>query len=59
MARLNVEIVKIVKMQDVQDRLRTFGLTPTGTSAEHLSTQLAADLAYWGKIVRDLGVKVE
>jgi len=57
--RLNVEIVKIVKTNDVQERLRGFGLTPTGTSAEHLSKQLAADYAYWGKIVRDLGVKLE
>jgi tripartite-type tricarboxylate transporter receptor subunit TctC len=57
--RLNTEIVKIVKTQDMQNRLRDFGLTPTGTSAEHLSKQLAADFAYWDKIVRELGVKVE
>ena len=47
-ARLNTEIVKIVKTEDMQNRLRTFGLTPTGTSAEYLSTQLAADFAYSG-----------
>jgi tripartite-type tricarboxylate transporter receptor subunit TctC len=58
-ARLNSEIVKIVKTQDVQERLRAFGLTPTGTSAEHLTKELAANYDYWGKIVRDLGVKVE
>jgi tripartite-type tricarboxylate transporter receptor subunit TctC len=57
--RLNTEIVKIVKTQDMQNRLREFGLTPTGTSAEHLSKQLGADYAYWEKIVRELGVKVE
>ena len=58
-ARLNAEIVKVVKMPEVQARLREFGLTPTGTSAEHLSKGLAADYAYWGKIVKDLNVKVE
>ena len=58
-ARLNTEIVKIVKTQDMQERLRTFGLTPTGTSAEHLAKELAANYAYWGKIVRELNVKVE
>jgi hypothetical protein len=36
-------------------RLRTLGPTPTGTSAEHL----ASDFGYWGKIVRELNVKVE
>jgi len=58
-ARLNTEIVKVVKMPEVQTRLREFGLTPTGTSAEHLATGLAADYAYWGRIVRELNVKVE
>ena len=58
-ARLNHEIVKVVKMPEVQNRLREFGLTPTGTSAEHLAKELAADYAYWGKIVKELGVKVD
>jgi tripartite-type tricarboxylate transporter receptor subunit TctC len=56
---LNTEIVKIVKTQDMQDRLRAYGLTPTGTSAAHLGAELASDHAYWGKIVRELNVKVE
>jgi tripartite-type tricarboxylate transporter receptor subunit TctC len=58
-AKLNTEIVKVVKTQDMQNRLREFGLTPTGTSAEHLSKELASDYAYWGKIVKELNVKVE
>jgi tripartite-type tricarboxylate transporter receptor subunit TctC len=57
--RLNTELVKIVKTPDMQARLRTLGLTPTGTSAEHLASQLASDYGYWGKIVRELNVKVE
>jgi tripartite-type tricarboxylate transporter receptor subunit TctC len=57
--RLNTEIVKIVKTQEVQERLRAFGLTPTGTSAEYLAKELAGDYDYWGKIVRDLNVKVD
>ena len=58
-ARLNTEIVKIVKMPDVQERLRSLGLTPTGTSAAALTTAMAADYAYWGQLVRELNVKVE
>ena len=58
-ARLNTEIVKIVKMPDVQARLRSLGLTPTGTSSAALTTAMAADYAYWGQLVRELGVKVE
>ncbi len=58
-ARLNTEIVKIVRMPDVQARLRSLGLTPTGTSSAVLTTAMAADYAYWGQLVRELGVKVE
>ena len=58
-SRLNTEMVKIVKLPDVQERLRGFGLTPTGTSADALAKQLAGDYAYWQKIVRELNVKVE
>jgi tripartite-type tricarboxylate transporter receptor subunit TctC len=57
--RLNTEIVKIVKTPEMQSRLRDLGLTPTGTSAAHLSKEMASDYAYWEKIVRDLNVKVE
>lgn len=58
-ARLNTEIVKIVKLPEVDARLRSLGLTPTGTSAATLSTAVSADHAYWGQLVRELGVKVE
>lgn len=57
--RLNVELVKIVNTPEIQSRLRSLGLTPTGTSAAYLTAELASDFAYWGKIVRDLDVKVE
>jgi tripartite-type tricarboxylate transporter receptor subunit TctC len=57
--RLNTEIVKVVKLPEVQQRLREYGLTPTGTSAEHLQKELAANYAYWGQIVKQLNVKVD
>ncbi len=58
-AKLNTELVKIVNMPDVQARLRSLGLTPTGTPAETLASALTADHAYWGQLVRELGIKVE
>jgi tripartite-type tricarboxylate transporter receptor subunit TctC len=58
-ARLSTEIVKIVKMPEVQERLRSLGLTPTGAPAATLTSTMAADYAYWGQLVRELGVKVE
>ncbi|MEY3513558.1 MAG: hypothetical protein RL420_581 [Pseudomonadota bacterium] len=57
--RLNTEIIKIVKMPDIQERLRGLGLTPTGTSANVLSTGMASDFQYWGQLIRDLKIKVD
>ena len=57
--RLNTEIIKVVKMPDIQERLRGLGLTPTGTSANVLSTGMASDYQYWGQLIRDLKIKVD
>lgn len=58
-AKLNTEIVKVVKTQEVQTRLRSLGLTPTGTPSAAVNTGMAADHAYWGKLIKDLNIKVE
>jgi tripartite-type tricarboxylate transporter receptor subunit TctC len=57
--RLNTEIIKIVKMPEIQERLRGLGLTPTGTSANVLNTAMASDYQYWGQLIRDLKIKVD
>lgn len=58
-AKLNTEIIKIVKTPDVQARLRSLGLTPTGMPASTLTADVASDYAYWGQLVRELNIKVE
>lgn len=58
-AKLNTEIVKIVKTPEVQDRMRTLGLTPTGTPAATLAAAMSSDYAFWGQLIRDLDIKVE
>jgi tripartite-type tricarboxylate transporter receptor subunit TctC len=56
--RLNTEVVK-VKLPEVQARLRTLGLSPTGTPAATLAQGMASDHAYWGKLITELGITVE
>lgn len=58
-ARLNTEIVKIVRLPEIQARLRSLGLTPTGTPAAAVNAGMAADYAYWGRLINELGIKVE
>lgn len=57
--KLNTEIVKVVKSPEIQTRLRSLGLTPTGTPAAAVNSGLAADFAYWGKLIGELGIKLE
>jgi tripartite-type tricarboxylate transporter receptor subunit TctC len=58
-AKLNTEIVKIVKMPDIQARMLDLGLTPTGTTAAALDAVANSDYAFWNKVVNDLNIKVE
>jgi tripartite-type tricarboxylate transporter receptor subunit TctC len=58
-AKLNTEIVKIVRTAEVQERMRSLALTPSGTPASALAADVASDYAYWGKLVNDLGIKFE
>jgi len=58
-AKLNTEIVKVVKTPEMQQRLRLLGLTPTGTPAAVVATGMADDYAYWGKLINELGIKIE
>jgi hypothetical protein len=46
-------------MPEIQARLHSLGLTPTGTPAAAVNTGMAADHAYWGKLIAELGIKVE
>jgi tripartite-type tricarboxylate transporter receptor subunit TctC len=58
-AKLNTEIVKIVKLPEIQARLIDLGLTPTGTTAAALDTVANGDYAFWNKVINDLGIKAE
>ena len=49
----------MVRLPEIQARLHSLGLTPTGTPAAAVSSGLAADYAYWGKLISELGIKVE
>ena len=57
--KLNTEIIKIVKTPEVQERMRSLGLTPTGTTAQTLASAMSGDYAFWGQLIRELDIKVE
>ena len=58
-ARLNSEIVKMLKSPDVQQRLATEGADPIGNSPEEFAAQVKRDITKWGKVARESGIRAE
>ena len=58
-ARLHGELMKIMASQDMRDRLTAIAMTPVGNTPEEFTAQVKADIARWGKVIRDGGIKVD
>jgi tripartite-type tricarboxylate transporter receptor subunit TctC len=56
---LNREIVRAIETQDVRDRLAAAGVEPKSSSPEELDALLKSEVARWGRIIRDSGVRLE
>jgi tripartite-type tricarboxylate transporter receptor subunit TctC len=57
--RLSRELARIVALPDVQERLAALGFSPVGSGPEELGAQIRSDIDRWGKVVHELGIKVE
>ena len=57
--RLAAEMVKLQKSPDYAERLAKIGADAPESSPEHLAAFMQAEIAKWGKIVRDTGAKVD
>ena len=53
--RLNAELVKIVKLPDVHERLLGQGLTPVGSTPEEMSALIKEESAEYAKLVKKIG----
>jgi len=58
-ARLNREIVKILRLPDVRERLAGQGAEPVGNSPDEYAVLLKADLARWAKVVKTTGIRAD
>jgi tripartite-type tricarboxylate transporter receptor subunit TctC len=58
-AKLNAEFDRILRLQDVKDRMFELGLDPVGGSAESFGVFVKEDIARWAKVIREAGVKAE
>ena len=57
--RLNGEILRIYKLPDVQEKLRTLGLDPILSSPDELAKYQAGEIAKWARVVKDSGAKAD
>jgi tripartite-type tricarboxylate transporter receptor subunit TctC len=56
---LNREIVKIVALPDMAERLATLGYEPVASSADECAAQFRMEMAKWAKVIRAAGIKPE
>jgi len=56
---LQRETAKALKLPDVAERLRQFGLDPVGSTPEEHAAQLRSDLERWAKVAKVAKVKID
>ncbi len=57
--RINAEVMKIIRLKDVEDRMRADGVSPAGSTPEQLHEQIRREVEQWKRIVVRAGVKIQ
>ena len=55
---LHAAMLKTLKLPDVERRLQDMSFTPVGDQPEEFTAFMKSEIEKWGKIVRELGLKV-
>ena len=56
-ARLNAELVKMTQSKEMRERLGGMGIEPLSSTPEQFGEFLRAEVARWGRIIRESGAK--
>jgi tripartite-type tricarboxylate transporter receptor subunit TctC len=57
--RLNAEIVKIINMPDVKEKLIGLGAEPVGNTSEEFAALVRTEVVKWAEVVKKSGAKVD
>jgi tripartite-type tricarboxylate transporter receptor subunit TctC len=57
--KLNAALIAIMKEPDIRERLIKQGAEPLGGTPDELRQYLAGEIAKWGKVIRDAGIKAD
>ena len=58
-ARLNVELARAMHAPELKERLAATGTEPRTSTPEEFGDYIRQEMAKWGKVVRDAGLKAE
>ena len=57
--RLHAEVVKVLALPDVKERLATLGADGVGDTPQHFAAFIKSEIPKWAQVVKDAGLKVE
>ena len=57
--KANAEIVRILHLPEVKERLAADGSEPVGNTPQEFGAHIAAEIAKWRKVVQAAGIRVD
>ena len=58
-AKLNAEIVKILRLPEIRERFQAMGIEIVGNTSEQFAAFMHAETVKWGRIVKESGAKID
>jgi tripartite-type tricarboxylate transporter receptor subunit TctC len=56
---LHQEVVKLIALPDMKERLATLGFEPVGNTPEECAAQFKTEIAKWEEVIRQAGIKAQ
>ena len=56
---MQAELVKVLALPDVKERMFNLGMEVAGSAPEQLAALVDSDIAKWGKVIKESGVRVD
>jgi tripartite-type tricarboxylate transporter receptor subunit TctC len=57
--KLNVEVVRIVNLPDIREKLAGMGVDPVGNTSEQMAEWIRREIARFGPVVKTAGIRAE
>ncbi len=57
--RLHGELIKVLRLPDVREKLNALGMDPVGSSAEAFGAFMQAETAKWARVIKEANIRAE